>query len=137
MTHLPETSSRSRHRHARSPPCDQPPQPGQPFKHALARAKSTRHPYVLGHLPDGSCLSHLDGLKVRIIEATLTMTGDDGSRICGSYRLITTLTGPPPVPGSRRGPALPRAPGDRIGVFRCGTPCPTAACCARVTGPAW
>src|SRR6185312_12665605 len=35
MTHLPETSSRSRHRHARSPPCDQPPQPGQPFKHAL------------------------------------------------------------------------------------------------------
>jgi Insertion element 4 transposase N-terminal/Transposase DDE domain len=57
----------------------------------LARAKSTRHPYVLGHLPDGSYLSHLDGLKVRIIEATLTMTGADGSRVRDSYRLITTL----------------------------------------------
>ena len=57
----------------------------------LARAKSTRHPPVLGHLPDGSYLSHLDGLKVRIIEATLTMTGADGSRVRDGYRLITTL----------------------------------------------
>jgi hypothetical protein len=57
----------------------------------LARAKSTRHPYVLGHLPDGSYLSHLDGLQVRIIEATLTMTGADGSRVRDGYRLITTL----------------------------------------------
>ena len=57
----------------------------------LARAKSTRHPYVLGHLPDGSYLSCLDGLKVRIIEATLTMTGADGSRVRDGYRLITTL----------------------------------------------
>jgi hypothetical protein len=57
----------------------------------LARAKSTRHPYVLGHLPDGSYLSHLDGLKVRIIEARVTVTGADGSRVRGSYRLITTL----------------------------------------------
>ena len=58
----------------------------------LARAKSTRHPPVLGHLPDGSYLSHLDGLDVRIIEATLTVTGADGSRVRDSYRLITTLT---------------------------------------------
>ena len=58
----------------------------------VARAKSTRHPYVLGHLPDGSYLSCLDGLKVRIIEATLTMTGADGSRVRDGYRLITTLT---------------------------------------------
>ena len=58
----------------------------------LARAKSTRHPPVLGHLPDGSYLSHLDGLNVRIIEATLTMTGADGSRVRDGYRLITTLT---------------------------------------------
>jgi hypothetical protein len=57
----------------------------------LARAKSTRHPYVLSHLPDGSYLSHLDGLQVRIIEATLTMTGADGSRVRDGYRLITTL----------------------------------------------
>jgi Insertion element 4 transposase N-terminal/Transposase DDE domain len=58
----------------------------------LARSKSTRNPPVLGHLPDGSYLSHLDGLKVRIIEASLTMTGADGSRVRDSYRLITTLT---------------------------------------------
>jgi hypothetical protein len=59
----------------------------------LARAKSTRHPYVLDHLPDGSYLSHLDGLRVRIIEAIVTVTGADGSRVRDGYRLITTLTG--------------------------------------------
>jgi Insertion element 4 transposase N-terminal/Transposase DDE domain len=58
----------------------------------LARGKSTRHPPVLGHLPDGSYLSCLDGLAVRIIEAELTITGADGSRVAGRYRLITTLT---------------------------------------------
>ena len=57
----------------------------------VARAKSTRHPAVLDHLPDGSYRSCLGGLEVRIIEATVTVTGDDGSRIRGSYRLITTL----------------------------------------------
>lgn len=57
----------------------------------LARSKSTRNPPVLQHLPDGSYLSDLDGLTVRIIEADLTMTGSDGSRVQDSYRLITTL----------------------------------------------
>src|SRR5215831_8313548 len=57
----------------------------------VARARSTRHPVVLGHLPDGSYLSDLDGLAVRIIEACVTVTGDDGSRVRDSYRLITTL----------------------------------------------
>ena len=57
----------------------------------LARAKSTRRPPVLGHLPDGSYLSHLDGLQVRVIEASVTVTGADGSRVRDGYRLITTL----------------------------------------------
>jgi hypothetical protein len=57
----------------------------------VARAKCTRHPPVLGHLPDGSYLSRLGGLAVRIIEASVTVTGADGSRVRGSYRLITTL----------------------------------------------
>src|SRR5437764_9019020 len=57
----------------------------------VARAKSTRRPVVLGHLPDGSYLSDLGGLAVRIIEACVTVTGDDGSRVRGSYRLVTTL----------------------------------------------
>ena len=42
-------------------------------------------------LPDGSYLSHVDGLQVRIIEADLDVHGADGTRIGDSYRLITTL----------------------------------------------
>ena len=57
----------------------------------VARAKSTRHPYVLGHLPDGSYLSDLGGLTVRMIEASVTVTGANGSRVRDGYRLITTL----------------------------------------------
>jgi hypothetical protein len=59
--------------------------------HLLARGKSDRNPHVLQQLPDGSYLSCLDGLAVRIIEAELTMSGADGSRVRDSYRLITTL----------------------------------------------
>jgi hypothetical protein len=66
----------------------------------LARATSTRNPRVLQHLPDGSWLSCLDGLTVRFIEAEVTMTGADGSRVADRYRLITTLLDP------RRYPAL-------------------------------
>ena len=58
----------------------------------LARGTSTRKPPVTGHLPDGSYLSQLDGLQVRIIEADVAVTGSDGSRIKDTYRLITTLT---------------------------------------------
>jgi Insertion element 4 transposase N-terminal/Transposase DDE domain len=57
----------------------------------VARAKSTRHPVVLGHLPDGSYLSCLGGLAVRVIEASVMVTGANGSEVGGSYRLITTL----------------------------------------------
>ena len=60
--------------------------------HLLVRGKSTRNPPVLKHLPDGSYLSKLDELTVRIIEADLTITGADGSRVGERYRLITTLT---------------------------------------------
>jgi hypothetical protein len=58
----------------------------------LARARSARNPRVLRHLPDGSYLSSLDGLAVRIIEANVAITGSDGSRTGDRYRLITTLT---------------------------------------------
>jgi hypothetical protein len=57
----------------------------------LARIKSTRNPPVLTHLPDGSYLSCMDGLTVRIIEADLSITGADGSRVQDRYRLVTTL----------------------------------------------
>jgi hypothetical protein len=57
----------------------------------LARSKTTRKPAVIRHLSDGSYLSVLDGLTVRIIDADLTITGADGSRLQDRYRLITTL----------------------------------------------
>ncbi|WP_219417095.1 transposase [Pseudonocardia nigra] len=57
----------------------------------LARGRSQRVPPVLRHLPDGSYLSNLDGLAVRIIEADLQMSGADGTAVADRYRLITTL----------------------------------------------
>ena len=57
----------------------------------LVRSRSTRRPPVLARLPDGSFLSDLDGLTVRIIDAELTVSGSDGSRVGDRYRLLTTL----------------------------------------------
>ena len=58
----------------------------------LCRARCSRRPQVRVHLSDGSYLSCLDGLAVRIIEAGVKVTGADGTRVADSYRLITTLT---------------------------------------------
>ncbi len=60
--------------------------------HFLVRGSAARKPPVDGVLPDGSYLSRLDGLRVRIIEAGLDVHGADGTRLGDSYRLITTLT---------------------------------------------
>jgi Insertion element 4 transposase N-terminal/Transposase DDE domain len=57
----------------------------------LVRGGSSRKPPVLRHLPDGSYLSQLAGLHVRIIEAELTVRGSDGTAVGEHYRLITTL----------------------------------------------
>jgi hypothetical protein len=57
----------------------------------LIRGKSHRRPPVLAHLGDGSYLSRLNDVDVRIIEAGLTATGADGSIVQDTYRLITTL----------------------------------------------
>ena len=59
--------------------------------HFLIRGSATRKPPVDEVLPDGSCLSRVDGLRVRIIEAGLDVHGADGTRLGDSYRLITTL----------------------------------------------
>jgi hypothetical protein len=58
----------------------------------LIRARAHRRPLVTRQLPDGSYLSVLDGLTVRVIDADVAVTGADGSRAGGRYRLITTLT---------------------------------------------
>jgi hypothetical protein len=58
----------------------------------LIRGGPTRKPQVLRHLPDGSYLSDVAGLAVRIIEADLAMCGTDGTTVHDHYRLITTCS---------------------------------------------
>jgi hypothetical protein len=58
----------------------------------LGRLTSSRRPPVLEHLPDGSYRSHIGELDVRIIEADMVVTLEDGSRVQDHYRLVTTLT---------------------------------------------
>ena len=57
----------------------------------LVRLTSVRRPPVIGRLPDESVLSVIGGVKVRIIEAAVTVTCHDGTRYGGTYRLATTL----------------------------------------------
>ena len=57
----------------------------------LARLNGNRRPPVLRHLPDGSFTSVIEGVKVRIITARVTVTCHDGTVYGGVYRLATTL----------------------------------------------
>lgn len=66
----------------------------------LVRAKNTRNPIVVHRFPDGSYLSELDGLRVRIIDAQLCLTTRTGQRIGDRYRLITTLLDPHHYPAA-------------------------------------
>jgi hypothetical protein len=65
----------------------------------LARLPASRKPPVLRRLPDGSFLSVLGKVKVRIIECQITIATTAGTRT-GTYRLATTLL------DHRRYPAL-------------------------------
>ncbi|MDH6130377.1 hypothetical protein P3T39_007370 [Kitasatospora sp. GP82] len=58
----------------------------------LLRICSSRTPAVLRILADGSFLSVIAGVPVRVITATVTVTCADGSTHQGEYRLVTTLT---------------------------------------------
>lgn len=57
----------------------------------LVRLRSTRRPPVLRHLPDGSFLSVIGGVKVRVITASVTVTCHDGTTYGDRYRLATSL----------------------------------------------
>lgn len=59
--------------------------------HLLGRCKTDRKLPVLGRLHDGSYLSVLGGVEVRVIHAEITIATSAG-RATGSYRLATTLT---------------------------------------------
>ncbi len=58
----------------------------------LIRATSTRRPPVLALLPDGSYLTRIGGLPLRVIEAEIHSRTADGGDFGGTYRLLTTLT---------------------------------------------
>jgi hypothetical protein len=57
----------------------------------LVRLTSVRRPPVLSTFPDGSVLSVIGGVQVRIITASVTITCHDGTSYGDSYRLATTL----------------------------------------------
>jgi hypothetical protein len=57
----------------------------------LARLTGTRSLPVLRHLPDGTFLSVIGGVKVRVITAAVTVTCHDGTTYGGTYRLAATL----------------------------------------------
>jgi hypothetical protein len=58
----------------------------------LIRASAVRKPAVLAVLPDGSFLTRIGDLRLRIIDAQISITGADGTQVAGRWRLITTLT---------------------------------------------
>ena len=57
----------------------------------LARLTTTRRLPVMARLDDGTFVSRIGALTVRIIEAEVIVTCADGTRYCGRYRLATTL----------------------------------------------
>jgi hypothetical protein len=66
----------------------------------LVRIKAGRRLPLIDRLPDGSVLSLIGGVKVRIITACVTVTCHDGSVYGDSYRLATTLTDPRAYPAA-------------------------------------
>lgn len=60
----------------------------------LIRLRSNRRLPVLTRLDDGSFLSRIGEMIVRIITAEVTVTCADGTRYTASYRLATTLLNP-------------------------------------------
>ena len=83
----------------------------------LARLSATRKPPVLRRYDDGSFLSRIGQLEVRIIECEITIATTAG-RTTGVYRLATTPARPPPLSGIRAGQALSRAVGSGIRLLR-------------------
>jgi hypothetical protein len=59
--------------------------------HLLGRCKANRKLPMVGRLHDGSWLSVLGGVQVRVVDAQITIATRAG-RASGSYRLATTLT---------------------------------------------
>jgi hypothetical protein len=61
--------------------------------HVLVRVKDNRRLPVLERFSDGSCLSRLGAVGVRVVDCEITVSTSQGRR-SGRYRLVTTLTNP-------------------------------------------
>jgi len=57
----------------------------------LVRLNSRRAPARWACLPDGSYLTRISGVRLRILDAQITVTTSCGLRLGGHYRLATTL----------------------------------------------
>lgn len=60
----------------------------------LIRLRGNRRPPVLARLDDGSFLTRINGMTVRIIIAEVAVSCADGTAYAATYRLATTLTDP-------------------------------------------
>ena len=58
----------------------------------LIRASAVRKPAMLAVLPDGSFLTRIGELRLRVIDAQISITGADGTGVTGRWRLVTSLT---------------------------------------------
>jgi Insertion element 4 transposase N-terminal/Transposase DDE domain len=67
----------------------------------LVRLRNTRRLPVLARLDDGSYLSRIGTLGVRIITADITVACADGTHYTAAYRLATTLLNPRSFPALR------------------------------------
>jgi hypothetical protein len=67
----------------------------------LVRLRADRRLPVLGRLDDGSFLTRIGTLTVRVIDADVTVTCADSTVIRGRYRLATTLLDPRRDPAGR------------------------------------
>jgi hypothetical protein len=67
----------------------------------LVRLSASRRLPVLARLEDGSFLTRIGGLAVRVVDADVTVTCAGGALIRGRYRLATTLLDPRRDPAGR------------------------------------
>jgi hypothetical protein len=67
--------------------------------HLLIRGKANRRLAMIARLPDGSWLSKIGALTVRVIEAQISITTTAGTHT-GNYRLLTTLLDPHTYPAA-------------------------------------
>lgn len=78
----------------------------------LTRCKNSRRLPVITRHRDGSWLSTIGTLRVRVIDARIAIKTTTGTRT-SDYRLITTLLDPATHPHRRTDHALPPEMGDR------------------------